>query len=104
MSRENIPRFPPTNKDEKLKSSISLHLYASFYPVLNLSGAQHSSYMQMFHLQTMNLISHYHCSLMAEEKRRVGGQMEAGRAKISITNGSMHTEYLSTKRNVYFIW
>lgn len=46
------------------------YLYASFYPVLNLSRAQHSSHMQMFHLQTMNFISQNYCSLMGRKKAR----------------------------------
>lgn len=61
--------FPPpirqyTFKIQSIRLSSHPHLYASSYPVLNLSRAKHSSHMQMFHLQTMNLISHYHCSLM----------------------------------------
>lgn len=56
--------------------------------------------MQMFHLQTMNLISYYHCPLMGRESGRecvcrrgggVGGCRD--RAKI-IINSSMQTQYL----------
>lgn len=65
ISISYVPSFPPTICQERLNIPfIHLYLYASSYPVLNLSGAQHSSHMQMFHLQTVNLISHYHCSLM----------------------------------------
>lgn len=69
----NLPSVPPPAHPSI--HFIRPHLYASFYPVLNLSWAQHSSHMQMFHLQTMNLISHYHCSLGREKWRDVRGLM-----------------------------
>lgn len=64
-----------------VKNSI-LYLYASSYPVLNLPRSQHSSNMQMFHLQTMNLISHYHCSLMGKEGKRWGNRWRQERKRI----------------------
>lgn len=70
----NISSFSPHLHQWTLKiQSIHPHLYASSYAVLNLSRAQHSSHMQMFHLQAMNLISHYHCSLMGRKRERGGG-------------------------------
>lgn len=80
----------PTNVCSFSKTSCRPHLYASSYPVLYLSGAQHTSHMQMFHLQSVNLISDDHRSLMCE------GGREGRWKQMTVINSCIQTLYMNT--------